>query len=111
VNLTHRGNAPASSRDDDTSTGSVLGLVPHQIRGQLASFSNLILEGKGYDKCTTCSRVVVDAYQEGGCDFLLKVWNDSRGVLEDVTGITDMLAETEAAMEGIELADGEDDWE
>ncbi|KAJ3200716.1 Autophagy protein 7, partial [Clydaea vesicula] len=34
---------------------SILGLVPHQIRGYLTHFSNLLITGKSYDKCTACS--------------------------------------------------------
>jgi hypothetical protein len=37
---------------------SVLGLVPHQIRGFLAKFENLKLVGPAYDKCTGCSQTV-----------------------------------------------------
>jgi hypothetical protein len=54
---------------------------------------------------------VLDAYREGGMEFLDGVWNDPKGVLEEVTGIREMMDETEKKMEGIELADDEDDWE
>ena len=37
---------------------SILGLVPHQIRGYLAQFRNLLITGQKYDKCTGCSEVV-----------------------------------------------------
>jgi ubiquitin-like modifier-activating enzyme ATG7 len=104
-----RGKAPASSKDDAPS--SVLGLVPHQIRGHIASFSNLIVTGNGYAKCTACSRVVVDAYRAEGMEFLARVWNDSRGVLEEISGIREMMEGAERAMEGIDLLDGDDDWE
>ena len=34
------------------------GLVPHQIRGFLTHFSNLLIQGHAYDKCTACSKNV-----------------------------------------------------
>ncbi|POW16552.1 hypothetical protein PSHT_06602 [Puccinia striiformis] len=45
------------NRDEHKSTiqESVLGLVPHQIRGFLSKFDNLKLVGPAYDKCTGCS--------------------------------------------------------
>lgn len=93
---------------DSENGASVLGLVPHQIRGQLSSFSNLILSGNAYSKCTACSSAVIQAYKTGGTEFLDTVWSDSKNVLERVTGITDMLAQTDAALEAIDLDD--DDW-
>jgi len=32
-----------------------LGLIPHQIRGFLTHFANLLIVGSQYDKCTACS--------------------------------------------------------
>jgi ubiquitin-like modifier-activating enzyme ATG7 len=40
---------------------SVLGAVPHQLRGQLARFETLKIVGQAYDKCTGCSDRVRDA--------------------------------------------------
>jgi ubiquitin-like modifier-activating enzyme ATG7 len=37
---------------------SVLGLIPHQLRGYLAQFRNLHIVGAAYDKCTGCSETV-----------------------------------------------------
>ncbi|KAG5633099.1 hypothetical protein DXG03_008378, partial [Asterophora parasitica] len=44
---------PGSHHED--SGGSVLGLVPHQLRGFLAQFRNLHIVGAAYDRCTGCS--------------------------------------------------------
>lgn len=38
--------------------GSVLGLVPHQLRGFLAQFRNMQIVGAAYDRCTGCSETV-----------------------------------------------------
>ena len=45
-------------REDE---GSVLGLVPHQLRGFLAQFRNVQIVGAAYDRCTGCSETVCRA--------------------------------------------------
>lgn len=45
--------------------GSVLGDVPHQIRGFLSTFVNMKLVGPAYDRCTGCSDSV---------EYFLKSW-------------------------------------
>jgi ubiquitin-like modifier-activating enzyme ATG7 len=43
-----------------TSTpSSILGLLPHQIRGFLGQFSNMLIVGQAYEKCTACSEKVI----------------------------------------------------
>lgn len=37
---------------------SILGLIPHQIRGFLAQFRNMLITGAAYDRCTGCSEIV-----------------------------------------------------
>lgn len=39
-------------------SGSILGLVPHQLRGFLAQFRTLPITGAAYDRCTGCSETV-----------------------------------------------------
>jgi hypothetical protein len=43
-------------------TESQLGIVPHQIRGFLANFSNVLIHGNAFDACTACSPKVVPRY-------------------------------------------------
>jgi hypothetical protein len=52
--------APADSTPESvaTSTPTPLGLIPHQVRGFLTHYSNLLLVGQAYDKCTACSETV-----------------------------------------------------
>lgn len=40
------------------SPSSILGLLPHQIRGFLGQFNHLLIVGQAYDKCTACSEKV-----------------------------------------------------
>lgn len=106
--------------------GSVLGLVPHQLRGFLAQFRNMPIVGAAYDRCTGCSETVrravltmsgmadlmmnffwwlqvLRAYETKGFAMLLKAFNES-GFLESLTGLDKLHAEGEQALEAV-------DWE
>jgi ubiquitin-like modifier-activating enzyme ATG7 len=41
-----------------TPESSPLGLVPHQLRGFLAQFKTMLIEGPAYERCTGCSSTV-----------------------------------------------------
>ncbi|KAF9962752.1 Autophagy protein 7 [Modicella reniformis] len=83
-------------REENTAGGqsSALGLLPHQIRGFLSRFKNLLISGQAYDRCTACSDVVLEAYEKQRYEFLFKVFEDAKH-LEDVTGLTKMKEESE----------------
>ena len=85
----------------------VLGIVPHQIRGSLGTFSNLILKGAAYDKCTACSVAILEAYAELGNEFLLKGLSDP-AYLEKVAGLEKMKQEV-GEMDDIVNWDDEED--
>eukprot|EP01137_Pigoraptor_chileana_P005276 Opistho-2@48148 len=57
------------------STSQPLGLIPHQIRGFLSNFTNVLPHGHAFDKCTACSSVVIAAYRERGFEFLRKAFD------------------------------------
>eukprot|EP00123_Amoebidium_parasiticum_P008577 comp18891_c1_seq1/m.21017 comp18891_c1_seq1/g.21017 ORF comp18891_c1_seq1/g.21017 comp18891_c1_seq1/m.21017 type:complete len:188 (-) comp18891_c1_seq1:105-668(-) len=88
--------APANTPMDElpSTDASPLGLVPHQIRGFLSTYHFVAPVGKAYNRCTACSRTVVERYQREGFDFLLSAFN-SPTYLEDLTGLTALKAETE----------------
>ena len=56
---------PPDFKDDgeEAAYKSVLGIVPHQLRGFLAQFRTLPIVGAAYDKCTGCSEAVRSASQ------------------------------------------------
>ena len=89
------GLAPANSNSDqdDTETPSPLGLVPHQIRGFLSRYQNVLPASERFDKCTACSDTVISSYRTDGFEFLLKAFNTS-SYLEDLTGLSKLYAET-----------------
>uniref|UniRef100_A0A3Q2E3D4 ATG7 autophagy related 7 homolog (S. cerevisiae) n=1 Tax=Cyprinodon variegatus TaxID=28743 RepID=A0A3Q2E3D4_CYPVA len=92
------GYAVASSSDDRMNEPPTsLGLVPHQIRGFLSRFDNVLPASLAFDKCTACSPVVLDHYEREGFSFLSQVFNSSHSFLEDLTGLTLLHQETQAA--------------
>ncbi|XP_054553729.1 ubiquitin-like modifier-activating enzyme ATG7 isoform X2 [Talpa occidentalis] len=106
------GYAVASSSDDRMNEPPTsLGLVPHQIRGFLSRFDNVLPVSLAFDKCTACSSKVLDQYEREGFNFLAKVFNSSHSFLEDLTGLTLLHQETQAAerwkrAEGSKLVSG-----
>ncbi|XP_069500022.1 ubiquitin-like modifier-activating enzyme ATG7 isoform X2 [Ambystoma mexicanum] len=92
------GYAVASSSDDRMNEPPTsLGLVPHQIRGFLSRFDNVLPVSLAFDKCTACSSKVLDQYEQEGFQFLAQVFNSSHSFLEDLTGLTLLHQETQAA--------------
>ncbi|KAE9408523.1 E1-like protein-activating [Gymnopus androsaceus JB14] len=87
---------------------SVLGLVPHQLRGYLAQFRNLHIVGAAYDRCTGCSETVVKAYETQGFDMMLNAFNDPK-YLERLTGLDKLYEDGEKALADVEwVEEGED---
>uniref|UniRef100_A0A4W4DWV3 Ubiquitin-like modifier-activating enzyme ATG7 n=1 Tax=Electrophorus electricus TaxID=8005 RepID=A0A4W4DWV3_ELEEL len=88
------GYAVASSSDDRMNEPPTsLGLI----RGFLSRFDNVLPASLAFDKCTACSPVVLDHYERDGFQFLSKVFNSSHSFLEDLTGLTLLHQETQAA--------------
>ncbi|GAA5944118.1 Atg7p [Sporobolomyces koalae] len=83
---------------------SVLGEVPHQIRGFLSGFNNLKITGQAYDRCTGCSESILEAFRQDGFNLVRQVCQDAKH-LERITGLDKLEEETERM-----LADGVD-WE
>jgi ubiquitin-like modifier-activating enzyme ATG7 len=86
--------APTSSTEDRGE--HPLGLVPHQIRGFLSTFSNMSISGKSYNCCSACSDRIVDAYNADGWDFVQKALNE-KGYVEELSGLTEVQRAAEAA--------------
>ena len=90
-----RASADTSSHDDHllAQVASPLGIVPHQIRGFLSRFHNIMPASAAFDHCTACSPAVISGYSSGGFQFLLDVFNRP-SFLEDLTGLSRLQAET-----------------
>lgn len=68
----------------------------------------MLIDGPAFDRCTACSRVVMDEYTASKFDFLLRVFNES-GYLEQLTGLDKLQEESEAAMEAVDWDEDEDE--
>lgn len=73
---------------------STLGSIPHQIRGYVSDFKNMIISGKAYEKCTACADVIISVLKSDGYLFVKKVLEDAK-FLEVLTGLDKLHLETE----------------
>ena len=82
-------SAPAPVKATDDPGDHPLGIVPHQIRGYLTNFQNVVIRGSRYECCSACSDNVVHAFQENGWDFVKKALNE-KGYVEDLSGLAEV---------------------
>ena len=103
--------APATTSPSPTSSENrgdhPLGIIPHQIRGFLATFSNLNISGRSYDCCSACSRKVIGRWEEDGWGFVQRAMNE-RGFVEEVSGLAEVHRLAEEAMKAMEISEEED---
>ena len=84
------GPAAATPRSQTEDRGDhPLGIVPHQIRGFLSSFQNMVIRGRSYDCCSACSDRVVDAYIQDAWAFLKRSL-DEKGYVEELSGLAEV---------------------
>jgi ubiquitin-like modifier-activating enzyme ATG7 len=104
VNLAHHpamGLATPSTGDDDADAAasaagpaagagvSPLGSVPHQVRGFLSNWSNMLLSAQPFNACTACSDVVRKEYRERGVEFVKEALQQPE-YLEELTGLAQL---------------------
>lgn len=82
-------SAPAPLKGSDERGDHPLGLVPHQIRGFLATFENITVTGQSYTCCSACSAKVTTAYEEQGWEFVRRALNES-GYVEELSGLKEV---------------------
>jgi ubiquitin-like modifier-activating enzyme ATG7 len=85
--------APAPATQNADRGDHPLGLVPHQIRGFLSTFTNIPITGRSYDCCSACSDRVVDAYRKDGWEFVQRAINDKEYV-EELSGLKEVRPES-----------------
>lgn len=83
-----------------------LGLVPHQIRGFLATFQNMMIRGESYPCCSGCSKPVLEAYQEDGWGFVKKALEEKDYVAE-LSGLAEVQRRAEAMAAEVDFSDDE----
>ncbi|KAK0064105.1 ubiquitin-like modifier-activating enzyme ATG7 [Biomphalaria pfeifferi] len=103
-------DAPAEVNSNDSSlladSDCYLGIVPHQIRGFLSRYQQILPATQAFHMCTACSAKVIENYEEHGFEFLLRAFNEP-GYLEELTGLTAMQTATQDA-EVWDLSDDEE---
>ncbi|OAA68507.1 autophagy ubiquitin-activating enzyme [Niveomyces insectorum RCEF 264] len=97
----HPNGAPTYEREPEDHP---LGLVPHQIRGFLANYQNMLIHGRSYPQCSACSRPVLDAYRHDGWEFVKKALGDREYVAE-LSGLADLQRKADAMAAEIDLSD------
>ncbi|CAA6665846.1 unnamed protein product [Spirodela intermedia] len=94
VGILHHPNgmhAPAELASSTTTADDrPLGILPHQIRGSFAQFSQMTLLGHSSSSCTACCSAVVSEFRRRGMEFVLQAINHST-YLEDLTGLTELM--------------------
>mmetsp|Transcript_31654 Transcript_31654/g.92822 ORF Transcript_31654/g.92822 Transcript_31654/m.92822 type:complete len:780 (+) Transcript_31654:57-2396(+) len=97
--------------EENDANASPLGLMPHQIRGSVVSYTMMTPTVPAFAHCSGCSDAVVDAYRSRGFDFVKDVCNSIDGkLLDDISGLTEYRRRAEEMMEAaMEEWDEEDD--
>ncbi|OJJ75406.1 hypothetical protein ASPBRDRAFT_168247, partial [Aspergillus brasiliensis CBS 101740] len=99
--------APAPTSRSDDQGDHPLGLVPHQVRGFLATFENIPVTGRSYKHCSACSDNITRAYKEGGWNFVLRALNEP-GYVEELSGLKEVHATAEASLADVEWDEDSD---
>lgn len=105
----HHAPAPVQTADsgyDRESTEHALGIVPHQIRGFLSTFQNLVIRGKSYPQCSACSKPILSAYVSEGWEFVKKALNN-RDYVAELSGLAEVQRLAEAAAADVDWSDEE----
>ncbi|KAH8893135.1 ubiquitin-like modifier-activating enzyme atg-7 [Thozetella sp. PMI_491] len=95
---------PAYERDPPD---HALGIVPHQIRGFLHTFQNMVIRGQSYPQCSACSKQIVAAYQVGGWAFVKKALQD-RNFVAELSGLAEVQRKAEAAAADVDWSEDEE---
>ncbi|KAL8903565.1 MAG: hypothetical protein Q9207_003840 [Kuettlingeria erythrocarpa] len=97
-------SAPAPLSPTEDRGDHPLGVVPHQIRGYLSNFQNLVIKGNAYDCCSACSPRVLRAFKSDDWHFLKRALNQ-KGYVEELSGLAEVQRAAEKALAEMEFSD------
>ena len=98
--------SPTAARDDPSSSGP-LGIIPHQIRGSLVSYTMMTPTVPAFKHCTACAASVIEAYRDNKVELVFNACQSPDGAyLENISGMTAFRAE---AAEKVADMDGWDE--
>ncbi|KAI1331884.1 hypothetical protein F5Y16DRAFT_395173 [Xylariaceae sp. FL0255] len=107
--LRHHAPAPATGASmDNQNDEHALGIVPHQIRGFLNRFQNLVIKGESYPCCSACSPPILSAYRNEGWEFVKRALEDKDYVAE-LSGLAEVQRKAEALASEVDWDDGAED--
>lgn len=87
--------------------GHPLGLVPHQIRGYVSTFQNMIIRGQSYDCCSACSPKVLEAYRSDGWGFVKRALQEKDYVAE-LSGLAEVQRRAEEMANALDWEEDDD---
>ena len=85
-----------------------LGLVPHQIRGYVSTFQNMVIRGQSYDCCSACSPKVLEAYRSDGWGFVKRALQEKDYVAE-LSGLAEVQRRAEEMAGAVDWEEEDDD--
>lgn len=105
-----KGLAPPYKGEESSGAAdsSPLSILPHQIRGFLHNFNSMKIWGPAYPNCSACSEPIVNAWRQGGWEFVKEALNNPEAVSE-ISGLAEIQRQAEK-MTDLGFA-SEDDWE
>jgi len=107
----YRPTVSEDDADNTETTVSPLGLMPHQIRGSIVSYTMMTPTVPAFAHCTGCSNAIVQSYKSRGFEFVKEVCNSLDGAhLENVSGLTESRRQAEKMMEEAMEDWGDDDF-
>ncbi|KAL8712222.1 MAG: hypothetical protein Q9225_006970 [Loekoesia sp. 1 TL-2023] len=96
--------APAPTSSTEDGGNHPLGVVPHQVRGFLSNFQNLVIKGNSYDCCSACSPRIIKAYRSSPWEFVKRALNE-KGYVEELSGLAEVQRSAEKALAAIEISE------
>lgn len=84
-----------------------LGLVPHQMRGYVSTFQNIVIRGQSYDCCSACSPKVLAAYREDEWGFLKRALQEKDYVAE-LSGLAEVQRRAEEMEANVDWEEEDD---
>eukprot|EP00980_Cylindrotheca_fusiformis_P020041 scaffold7133_cov116-Cylindrotheca_fusiformis.AAC.2 len=96
----------AATTEGAEQDSSPLGVMPHQIRGSLVSYTMMTPTVPNFVHCTGCSKPAIDAYLEDKVELVYQTCQSVGGsFLEELSGLADFRAKATEMIENMDAAD------
>lgn len=103
--------SPTISSAQDVSLSSALGIIPHQIRGSLVTYTMMTPTVPAFRCCTGCSPSIIKSYIQNPMELVLKTCqlNSGTSFLESLSGLTTFRADAAAKVDDVDGWDDDDE--